>query len=112
MKHKLLELVENSQKRDLGVDFGPGDNIKVHYKINDGGKERIQIFQGDVISKGSRNFTVRKISSEVGIERIIPLNSPQIDKIEVVKRGKVRRAKLYYLRDKKGKAAKIKERKQ
>lgn len=94
--------------------FRPGDNISVSYKIIEGAKERIQIFRGDVIQingEGStKTFTVRKISNGVGVERIIPFASPAIAEIEVLKRGKVRRAKLYYLRALTGKKAKIKER--
>jgi large subunit ribosomal protein L19 len=93
--------------------FAPGDNISVHYKIIEGNKERIQIFKGDVINiKGSgatKMFTVRKISNGVGVERVFPYISPLIDKIEMNKAGKVRRAKLFYLRDLKGKAMRIKE---
>jgi len=95
-------------------DFRPGDNIAVSYKIKEGAKERIQVFKGNVIqfnSLGStKTFTVRKMSNGVGVERIFPYSSPIIDKIEVLKRGKVRRAKLYYLRELVGKKAKIKER--
>ena len=94
-------------------EFKAGDNISVHYKIIEGSKERIQVFRGDVIQrKGSgltQTFTVRKISNGVGVERIYPLYSPNIDKIEVHKHGKVRRARIYYLRGLKGKAARIKE---
>lgn len=94
-------------------DFKAGDNISVHYKIIEGSKERIQIFRGDVIQrKGSgltQTFTVRKISNGVGVERIFPVYSPNIAEIELHKRGKVRRARIYYLRDLKGKAARIKE---
>ncbi|OEG69541.1 50S ribosomal protein L19 [Candidatus Endomicrobiellum trichonymphae] len=109
----LLEQVQAAQKRDLGVSFKSGDQIKVHFKIVEGGNERIQIFEGIVIRiKGSglsETFTVRKISFGIGIERIFPIHSPRIDKIEVLKRGKVRRAKLYYLRNLSGKAARISE---
>lgn len=95
--------------------FGPGDNISVSYKIVEGAKERIQIFKGDVIQiKGTgatRTFTVRKLSGNIGVERIFPFAGPSITGIEVNKRGKVRRAKLYYLRDRVGKKAKIKEKK-
>lgn len=95
-------------------DFRPGDNIAVSYKIIEGAKERIQIFRGDVIQiKGTgstKTFTVRKISNGVGVERILPFSSPAIAEIQVLKRGKVRRAKLYYLRSLTGKKAKIKER--
>ena len=94
--------------------FRPGDNISVSYKIVEGAKERIQIFRGDVIQiKGTgstKTFTVRKISGNVGVERIFPLNSPAITSVEINKKGKVRRAKLYYLRNLVGKKAKIKER--
>lgn len=94
--------------------FGPGDTVKVHVKISEGEKERIQVFQGVVISKrkGTTNatFTVRKVSYGIGVERIFPFHSPIIDKIEVVSRGRVRRAKIYYLRKLRGKAARIRER--
>jgi large subunit ribosomal protein L19 len=94
-------------------EFKAGDNISVHYKIIEGAKERIQVFRGDVIQcKGSgltRTFTVRKMSNGVGVERIFPYFSPNIDTIELHKKGKVRRARIYYLRDLKGKAARIKE---
>ena len=94
--------------------FGPGDTVKVHVKIKEGEKERIQAFQGVVISKrkGSTNatFTVRKISYGIGVERIFSTHSPIIDKIEIITRGRVRRAKIYYLRKLRGKAARINER--
>ncbi|MCO5232735.1 MAG: 50S ribosomal protein L19 [Chitinophagales bacterium] len=94
-------------------DFKAGDNISVHYRIIEGAKERIQIFRGDVIQrKGSgltQTFTIRKISNGVGVERIFPFFSPNIAEIELHKRGKVRRARIFYLRDLKGKAARIKE---
>ena len=93
--------------------FKAGDKLKVHLKVKEGATERIQIFEGDVIArKGggiNENITIRKISNGVGVEKILPLHSPNIDKIEVMKLGKVRRAKLYYVRDKVGKAAKITE---
>ena len=94
--------------------FKPGDTINVHVKIKEGNKERIQQFQGTVIQRKSRgtngeSFTVRKISNGVGVERIFPLVSPTIDKIELVKEGRVRRAKLYYLKGRQGKAARIRE---
>lgn len=95
-------------------EFKAGDNVSVHYKIIEGSKERIQIFKGDVIQKNGKGltqtFTVRKISNGIGVERIFPLFSPNIDKIEVNKYGKVRRAKIFYLRKLRGKAARIKER--
>ena len=91
-----------------------GDTIKVHVKVKEGTRERIQVFEGTIISKKhggiSETVTVRRISYGVGVERVFPVNSPNIDKIEVVRKGKVRRAKLYYLRDRVGKAAKVKER--
>jgi large subunit ribosomal protein L19 len=108
-----LSVVEkNELKADL-PSFLVGDTVKVHVKIKEGDKERIQIFEGVVIARRNgdlrSSFTVRKISFGQGVERIFPLHSPIIDKIEVSKKGKVRRAKLYYLRGLKGKAAKIKE---
>jgi large subunit ribosomal protein L19 len=109
----LLEQVQTAQKRDLGVSFKSGDQIKVYFKVVEGENERIQIFEGIVIRiKGSglsKTFTARKVSFGIGIERIFPIHSPRIDKIEVVKCGKVRRAKLYYLRNLSGKAARISE---
>ena len=95
------------------IDFEIGDTVRVHYRIIEGNRERIQIYEGIVIAidnKGiSKTFTVRKISFDVGVERVFPVFSPKIAKIEVVRKGKIRRAKLYYLRELKGKAAKIKE---
>lgn len=105
----LVDMVNKEQARDLGVKFKAGDTIKVHYKVKEGEKERIQVFEGLVIAIKTSTFTVRKISSNVGVERVLPKASPLIDKIEIVKVGQVRRAKLYYIRDKVGKAAKIKE---
>ncbi|MGQ9693496.1 MAG: 50S ribosomal protein L19 [Thermodesulfobacteriota bacterium] len=108
-----LEQLEKEQVRTDLPDFRAGDTIKVHVKIKEGDKERVQVFEGVVIRKrrgASRSsFTVRKVSYGVGVERIFPTNSPAIDRIEIVQRGKVRRAKLYYLRQLKGKAARIKE---
>jgi large subunit ribosomal protein L19 len=108
----LIDSVEEGYKRDLG-DINIGDTVKVFVKVVEGDKERIQPFQGAVIAKkgsGTREtFMVRKVSFGVGVERIFPVCSPTVTKVEIVKRGDVRRAKLYYLRDKKGKAAKIKE---
>lgn len=112
-----MEKIKQLEKEQMRLDhpaFGPGDNVKVHVKIKEGEKERIQVFQGVVISKrkGGTNatFTVRKVSYGVGVERIFPLHSPAIDKIELITRGRVRRAKIYYLRKLRGKAARIKER--
>ena len=110
---KLKQLEKEMLRLDL-PEFAPGDTVKVHVKIKEGEKERIQVFQGVVISKrkGTTNatFTVRKVSYGVGVERVFPMHSPIIDKIEVVTRGRVRRAKIYYLRKLRGKAARIKER--
>lgn len=109
----LTDLVEQEQLRDDIPEFDAGDNVKVHVKVIEGNRERVQIFQGVVIARkgeGLReSFTVRKLSFGVGVERIFPLHSPVIEKIERVSRGDVRRAKLYYLRDRVGKSAKIKE---
>lgn len=107
---------ESSWLRDDRPEFRAGDTVKVHVRVIEGSKERIQIFQGVVIArKGSgtrETFTVRKMSGQIGVERIFPLHSPVVDKIEVVRRGKVRRAKLYYLRKLRGKAARIEERRE
>ena len=112
----LIKFVEaqNSPKKEDSSFFGSGDTINVHYKIKEGSKERIQQFQGVVLQIKNRNssgetFTVRKISNGIAVERIFPSGSPNIDKIEVLRKGKVRRAKLYYLRDLKGKAARIQD---
>jgi large subunit ribosomal protein L19 len=108
----LLEAEKSSLRSDRPV-FSPGDSVKVHVKVKEGEKERIQVFAGVVIARrggGSREtFTVRKISGGIGVERVFPLHSPVIDRIEVDRRGQVRRAKLYYLRELKGKAARIEE---
>ena len=113
MKEKLIELVEKDQLKTDIPEFKAGDTVAVHYKVKEGNKERIQLFEGVVIrvSGGgiSKNFTVRKVSSGVGVERIMPINSPLIEKIEVKRIGKVRRSRLYYLRELSGKAARIKE---
>ncbi|HPB09111.1 MAG TPA: 50S ribosomal protein L19 [Candidatus Cloacimonadota bacterium] len=110
----ILHTVGRDQIRTDFPDFRVGDTVKVHYKIKEGAKERIQVFQGFVIQKRgsgiSKSFTVRKISNGVGVERIFPLSSPNIDKMEIVRYGQVRRAKLFYLRQAKGKAGRIKER--
>src|SRR6188508_989229 len=113
----LVKVVEQefAKVRETRPSFKPGDTINVHVKIKEGNKERIQQFQGTVIERrgpgtNGETFTVRKISNGVGVERIFPVVSPTIDKIELVKGGKVRRAKLYYLKGKQGKAARIKER--
>ena len=107
------DLVERPRLRDDIPDFAAGDNVKVHVRVVEGNRERVQIFQGHVIARrGSglrESFTVRKLSFGVGVERTFPLHSPVLAQIEVVSRGDVRRAKLYYLRDRIGKAAKVKE---
>ena len=112
----MSNIIENIQREQMRVDipdFKAGDTIKVHARIKEGEKERIQVFQGFVIRKRrgttGATFTVRKISYGIGVERIFPLHSPTIDKIEVVSRGRVRRGRLYYMRKLKGKAARIKE---
>ena len=108
----IIRAIEQQQVKEV-APFNVGDTVKVHYRITEGNRERIQVFQGDVIRKhghGVREtFTVRKVSFSVGVERTFPVHSPKIDKIEVSRKGDVRRAKLYYLRDKVGKASKIKE---
>ena len=110
----IIRAIEQQQINPDVADFNVGDNVKVHYRIKEGSRERIQVFQGDVIRRhGASNretFTVRKISFSVGVERTFPVHSPNIASIEVVRRGRVRRAKLYYLRDLRGKKARIKER--
>jgi large subunit ribosomal protein L19 len=111
---KIVEQAFASNVRESIPSFKPGDTINVHVKIKEGNKERVQLFQGTVIQRrgtgtSGETFTVRKISNGVGVERIFPIISPSIDKIEVVKQGSVRRAKLYYLKGKHGKAARIKE---
>lgn len=111
----VLHQLESEQLKDQIPDFAPGDTVKVHVLVREGDKERAQVFQGVVIrrrgSGTNETFTVRKISSGIGVERIFPLHSPHISRIEVVRRGKVRRSKLYYLRALKGKSARIKEKK-
>ncbi|RJQ84939.1 MAG: 50S ribosomal protein L19 [Desulfobacteraceae bacterium] len=110
---EVIKQLELEQMRMDIPDFVPGDTVRVHVKIKEGDKERIQVFQGVVISrrKGGINssFTVRKVSYGVGVERVFPLHSPVVDHIEVVTRGRVRRAKIYYLRRLRGKAARIRE---
>ena len=112
----LTDVVERPYLRDDQPDFGPGDTIKVHVRVVEGERQRVQIFEGIVIrrrgSQLSATFTVRKISFGVGVERTFPLHSPMIAKIERVSQGDVRRAKLYYLRDRIGKKAKVKEKRQ
>ena len=111
---QLTDLVDRAQLRDDIPGFGPGDTLKVHVRVIEGNKSRVQLFQGVVIRRSGggvrETFTVRKVSYGVGVERTFPVHSPVLEQIEVVARGAVRRAKLYYLRDRRGKAAKIKER--
>ena len=116
-KVNIMQTIEQIEREMMRLDlpaFAPGDTVKVYVKIKEGEKERIQAFQGVVISKrkgrSNATFTVRKVSYGIGVERIFPLHSPLIDKIEVVSKGRVRRAKIYYLRKLRGKAARIKER--
>lgn len=109
--NRIDEITKDQLKEEV-PSFGTGDTVKVHVKIVEGGKERIQVFQGTVICQQgegiSKTFTVRKISHKVGTERIFPLHSPSIARVEIVSHGKVRRAKLYYLRERTGKATKVK----
>jgi large subunit ribosomal protein L19 len=108
-----LQALENAHVRDDIPDFRPGDTVRVHVRVVEGGRERIQIFEGVVLARngsGPRaSFTVRKVSFGVGVERVFPLHAPIIGKIELVRRGDVRRSKLYYLRDRVGRSARIKE---
>jgi len=110
----IIEKINAEQLRTGFPEFGPGDTIRVHQRIQESGKERIQIFEGVVISRAGggigETFTVRKISYNVGVERIFPIHAPIVQKIEVKQRGKVRRSKLYYLKNLQGKAARIEER--
>jgi large subunit ribosomal protein L19 len=111
---QIIEQIEFEQMRTDAPAFGPGDTVKVHTRVIEGGKERIQVFEGTVIGRkdgGLRSsFTVRKVSHGVGVERTFMLHSPRISRIEVTRKGSVRRAKLYYLRSRVGKATKVKER--
>ena len=114
MANDVMGIIEATQLREEDFpNFGPGDTVNVHVRVIEGDKERIQKYQGVVIAKkgsgSNKSFTVRKISNGIGVERIFPFNSPKIAKLEIVRRGRVRRAKLYYLRDRRGKAARIKE---
>lgn len=115
MSHKLKEFEHEALARKADFpDFKAGDTIDVHVKISEGNKERIQQFQGTVIQRRNRNsagetFTVRKVSNGIGVERIFPILSPSIDKIELIRKGNVRRARIFYIRGKQGKAARIKE---
>ncbi|MBO5344254.1 MAG: 50S ribosomal protein L19 [Ruminococcus sp.] len=108
-----LKLISGSSMKENAPQFNVGDIVKVHVRIQEGEKSRIQIFEGTVIAKKhggiSETFTVRRVAHGCGIERVFPLHAPAVDKVEVIRHGKVRRAKLYYLRDRVGKAAKVKE---
>jgi large subunit ribosomal protein L19 len=105
--------IDSEQCNEDLPQFGPGDTVRVHYKIKEGDKERVQVFQGVVLQRHGagigHTFTVRKISNGIGVERIFPLHSPFIQNIDIVRRGRVRRAKLFYLRQRRGKAARIAE---
>jgi large subunit ribosomal protein L19 len=109
----VMKQVEAEQIKDNREGFSIGDTVKVHFKIVEGKTERVQIFEGTVISKSNsglrRTFTVRKLSFGVGVEKIFPLHSPRLEQVELVQRGRVRRAKLYYLRDRKGKATRVRQ---
>lgn len=111
----LIKIIEEEQLRDDLPEFNVGDTVQVHYKVVEGTRERIQLYEGTVIKiQGGRTrktFTVRRVSYGVGVERTFPLHSPRIEKLVVTRRAKVRRAKLYYLRERQGKAAKVKEKK-
>ena len=113
---KSTDLVDNQYLRTDVPNYGPGDEVKVHVKVVEGNKERVQVFQGNVIRRqGSgvaETYTVRKISYGVGVERTFPVHTPSVAKLEVLRKGDVRRAKLYYLRDRTGKAAKIREKRE
>ena len=108
-----LKLISESSMKENVPQFNIGETIKVHVKIKEGDRERIQVFEGTVIARKhsgvSETFTVRRVSYGVGVERVFPVHSPNIDKLEIVRKGKVRRGKLYYLRNRVGKAAKVKE---
>jgi len=109
----IIKMIEDQQLRDDLPKFNVGDTVQVHYKIVEGTRERIQAYEGTVIKiqggGAGKTFTVRRVSYGVGVERTFPIHSPRIDKLVIVRHGKVRRAKLYYLRDRQGKSAKVKE---
>ncbi len=113
MSANIIERIDREQMRYDMPDFRPGDSVRVHIRIIEGNKERVQVFEGVVIRRRKGNmgatFTVRKISHGVGVEKTFALHSPRLEKVEIVSRGKVRRARLYYLRELRGKAARIKE---
>ena len=111
--NEIIRAIEKEQIREDLTQFNIGDTIKVHVRIKEGNRERIQVFEGTVIKKQNgglrETFTVRRVAYGVGVERTFPMNAPIIEKMEITRRGKVRRAKLFYLRDRVGKAAKVKE---
>ena len=113
---KATDLIDNQSLRDDLPAFAPGDEVKVHVRVVEGGKERVQVFQGNVIARQGggvhESYTVRKLSYGVGVERTFPIHTPTVAKLEVVSRGDVRRAKLYYLRDRVGKRAKVREKRE
>jgi large subunit ribosomal protein L19 len=113
---KATDLIDNQSLRDDLPAFAPGDEVKVHVRVVEGGKERVQVFQGNVIARQGgglhETYTVRKLSYGVGVERTFPMHTPTVAKLEVVRRGDVRRAKLYYLRDRVGKRAKVREKRE
>lgn len=111
----IIRQIEDAQLREDKLEINTGDTVRVHYRIKEGTRERIQTFEGTVLKKQGTNsratFTVRRISYGVGVERTFPIHSPRIEKLDILRRGKVRRAKLNYLRERQGKAAKVKEKK-
>ena len=113
---KSTDIVDNQYLRTDIPAFGPGDEVKVHVKVVEGNKERVQVFHGNVIARQrsgvQETYTVRKVSYGVGVERTFPVHAPTVAKLEVLKKGDVRRAKLYYLRDRSGKAAKVREKRE
>lgn len=112
----VIDLIEREGMKQNLPDFAPGDTVRVHVKVVEGGRERIQVYEGVVTRRQgggiNESFTVRKISQGVGVERTFPLHSPMVDRIELVRQGRVRRARLYYLRERSGKSARIAERRQ
>ena len=112
----IIDIVEREQLKSNIPCFGPGDSVKVYVKVVEGGKERLQVYEGVVTRRShgglKETFTVRKVSQGIGVERTFPVHSPMLDKIEIERRGKVRRAKLYYLRERSGKSARIEERRE
>ena len=112
-KMDLLKAFTNEQLKENAPVLNVGDTVKIHNKIKEGNRERIQMFEGTIIAKNgggiSETFTVRRVASGVGVEKTFPVHSPNVEKVEIIRRGKVRRAKLYYLRDRVGKSSKVKE---